>query len=837
MSLFRAWAGLPVAIGAAALVVAAWRARRVAGLRAIRARAQGWRVVLALALLLAAVFAAALAAPEAAATWLAAGGLLGAGAAVLLAVRAGERAERAAAEAGLSERQIAEVLDALGDAVALLDDDDRVRAVNRRLCELLQLPVSSLVGRPAAIAVGVEMPMARADGPVVAEREVRRRDGDAVPVSLVLAQVAPLGRICVLKDLRKERRKQRQLEEAVRIAEQALRARNEFLALVSLELQDPLGEVVRGCQRVAQASDPDELRALARGLTTAADQFERAVLGLLDVGRLGGTAEGARVYHPAALLREVCDSLAFDAARGGTELQTEADARVPTSFYGREPQTRQVLELLAGYALRRAPRGRVVLTVEPVPGDKGAQQLLFSVRASGLSGPTLTSSQLGGPTELHEAIHGTAALDLVVSRLLVLSLGGRLSVDSSAGDAMTLRFTTLGASQATSRLPTLSEYAGEPGTDETWRQGPDGSRRLARLAGTPTPAQDPRLHGKVLIVDDSATSRELLAHQLRQQGHEVETAETAREALARVWQREFDIILLDVFLPDGDGVAVLDELRQKGVLDRVAVLMISAVDETTSVAACIERGADDYLAKPISPVVLRARIGACLEKQHLRERSKQQLAALAAESRRVRDLLHVLLPDAIAEELQATGSIAPRRHERVAVLFADVVGFTAYCDRNSPEQVLISLQELFSRFEALADRLGVQKIKTIGDSFMAAAGMFGQGERPVLRCVELARAMLASVAGLPLGWSLRIGVHVGPVVGGVVGTRQYLYDIWGDTVNTAQRIESSGRPGAVCVSAEARDEIAGTYPVESLGTVTVKGKGELEIFQVLGGPP
>jgi adenylate cyclase len=336
----------------------------------------------------------------------------------------------------------------------------------------------------------------------------------------------------------------------------------------------------------------------------------------------------------------------------------------------------------------------------------------------------------------------------------------------------------------------------------------------------------------VLIIDDSATTSAVLAHILRADGHTVATAATARDGLAMVWDRDFDVVLLDVQLPDSDGIGVLGQLRARGALDRLSVLMVSSLDEATNVATCIEQGAEDYLVKPISPAVLRARIGACLDRKQLQARSKQQLVRLAAESRRASDLLRTLLPEPIAEELQATGTIVPRRHERVAVLFVDVVDFTAYCDRHSPEEVLVGLQELFGELELLAEQHGALKIKTIGDALMVAAGLFAADPNPALRCVTLGLAMLGAVTRLSTGWAVRIGVHVGPVVAGVAGLRQHRFDIWGDTVNIAQRVEHGGQPGAVCVSAAVRDAIAGTYAARSRGPALAKGKGALEIFEV-----
>lgn len=845
-----ATAGL-VVLGSAVLGLAIVQTRALLRMRRLTPHARPWRVLLSLMVLFvvgyAAVAVAAVSGWQSALTAMT-GAIFFVGALfVFLSVRTSSRTLQALIDSSLSQRQVGDVLEALGDAVVLVDETGAVRMVNRRLCELTGQPASALLGRPAHDALGVPIPTVgiqrSTEMPYYGEHELRRRDGAAVPVSLaVVPAEAQGGVVCVLKDIREENQRRRQLDDAVRIAEEVLRARNEFMALIALELQDPLGALTRACQALAGAPPGAQLGPLVEKIGKASASLERVVISLLEIGRMGGSAEGARVFYPAALLREIAESLQVPAARVGTDVRHYVEKGVPTTFYGREPQIRQVLELLGEHAVARAPGGEVRFAVEPVPGDRSSTHLLFSVRDTG---PALSDSLADLDFDpMASGVRGSGSrLDLAICRLLVLSLGGRLSAGNTAGATATIFFTALGSAPPSTRPPTITSYTGDatmPADDDSqaWKvaQLDASARRLARLA-LPEPSEEAplseRRHGSVLVVDDSATSRELLAHQLRQAGHTVEVAGTASEALDLVWQQEFDVVLLDVLLPDSDGIAVLEQLRDKGALERLSVLMISAVEETASVAACIERGAEDYLPKPVSPALLRARLAACLEKKFLREKSRQQLGQLAAESRRANDLLRVLLPDAIADELQATGTIAPRRHDNVAVLFADVVGFTAYCDRHSPEEVLVSLQDLFTRFEALAQQHGVQKIKTIGDSFMGAAGLFAADERPALRCVALGRAMIAAIDGHPTGWTLRIGVHVGPVVGGVVGTRQYLYDIWGDTVNTAQRIEHGGREGAVCISAAARAQIDVEWTTRSLGRSEIKGKGETEIFEVV----
>ena len=197
-------------------------------------------------------------------------------------------------------------------------------------------------------------------------------------------------------------------------------------------------------------------------------------------------------------------------------------------------------------------------------------------------------------------------------------------------------------------------------------------------------------------------------------------------------------------------------------------------------------------------------------------------------------LLRVILPDAIAEELTARESVQNRRHDNVAVLFADIVGFTNFCENREPDEVVSHLQDLSLAFESVAVQHDVEKIKTIGDSFMAAAGLTVPSETPVLNCVQCGLEMLRAGRDLSSGWNMRIGSHVGPVIAGIIGHQRFSYDLWGDTVNTASRIESSGKVGAVNLSPQAWDAVADSFIAESIGRVPIKGKGELEIFSISG---
>jgi class 3 adenylate cyclase len=334
--------------------------------------------------------------------------------------------------------------------------------------------------------------------------------------------------------------------------------------------------------------------------------------------------------------------------------------------------------------------------------------------------------------------------------------------------------------------------------------------------------------GTFLVVDDNEINRDLLCRWLRRAGHTAVVAADGYQALGMLAEQSVDVILLDIIMPGLNGFQVLERLRADNDLRQVPVIMISALSELDSVAHCIEAGAEDYLIKPFNSVLLQARIGACLEKKRLRDR-------IQAEQRRSEALLHVILPSMVVRELKQANAVQPRRYEAVAVMFCDIVGFTPFCDGHDPEFVVQHLQGLIEEWEEIAVRHGVQKIKTIGDAFMAAAGLLEPTvDHPLLHGIRCGLEMIEATRRSTVGWDLRVGIHFGPVVAGVIGKRQYLFDIWGDTVNTAARMESHGIAGAVVVSGPAWMEIAHRCRGESRGLCPVKGKGSLEMVRFDG---
>ena len=224
--------------------------------------------------------------------------------------------------------------------------------------------------------------------------------------------------------------------------------------------------------------------------------------------------------------------------------------------------------------------------------------------------------------------------------------------------------------------------------------------------------------------------------------------------------------------------------------------------------------------------------------RELEEKVAQRTAELNREQIRTKELLHNILPADIAEELSATGSARPARHESVTILFTDFSGFTQAVSTMPADRMVAELNEIFEAFDNITDACGVEKIKTIGDAYMAAAGLPKACPDHAQRCVRAGLRMIAYLEernrNAAFKWSLRVGVHSGPVVAGVVGKRKYAFDIWGDTVNVASRLESSGEVGRVNVSAYSYDLIREEFSCEYRGKVDAKGKGQIDMYFVTG---
>lgn len=343
---------------------------------------------------------------------------------------------------------------------------------------------------------------------------------------------------------------------------------------------------------------------------------------------------------------------------------------------------------------------------------------------------------------------------------------------------------------------------------------------------------------RILVVDDNASNRDLLSRRLQRQGHTVLQAEDGTIALALVEKEALDLVLLDLMMPGISGYDVLISLKNNPRFREIPVIMISALSELDSIVRCIEAGADDYLAKPFDPTLLRARVRSSLEKKHLRDREQAMVEALRLEKQRSEQLLLNILPREIVTRMNGGETIIADRRSDVTILFADLVAFTRLTSRLSAGDLVHLLNSLFSEFDRLALSLGVEKIKTLGDSYMVAGGLPEARADHAHAVADMALAMIATVERMnresPIALQMRIGIHSGDVVAGVIGTHKFVYDIWGDAVNIASRMESHSLPNRIQISAATYQHLHKRFRLEPHGSVDVKGKGLMDTYFLLG---
>src|ERR1700722_683618 len=341
----------------------------------------------------------------------------------------------------------------------------------------------------------------------------------------------------------------------------------------------------------------------------------------------------------------------------------------------------------------------------------------------------------------------------------------------------------------------------------------------------------------ILIVDDNEDNRYTLQLLLESDGHErIASASGGNEAIALLEKEKFSLVLLDLMMPDLNGDEVLRIIKGNPDTRDISVVMISADSDTEKVSKCIELGADDYLSKPFNPIILRARIGAALRQQSLRALETEYLGKMEQAKKESEGLLRNMLPPEIVARLRNGDSNIADHFEEATVIFADVVGFGKITARMKAFEIVGCLNHLFSEFDQLAEDVGVEKIKTIGDNYMAVAGIPTPRRGHARIAAKLALDMIAAAERLrprlraPL--LIRIGMHSGPVMAGVIGTRKFVYDVWGDTVNIAARLEAASQPNRALVSAATAKLLAGEFKLDGPHQIDNKEQRSLEAFFV-----
>jgi adenylate cyclase len=341
----------------------------------------------------------------------------------------------------------------------------------------------------------------------------------------------------------------------------------------------------------------------------------------------------------------------------------------------------------------------------------------------------------------------------------------------------------------------------------------------------------------ILIVDDNEDNRYTLRLMLESDGHErITCAAGGNEAIALIEKEKFSLILLDLMMPDLNGDEVLKVIKSDPDKRDISVIMISADTNADKVSQCIELGADDYLPKPFNPTILRARIGAALRRHSLRALENEYLGKIESEKRHSENLLRNVLPAEIVTRLRNGESNIADHFDDATVIFADVVGFGKITARMKAYEIVACLNELFSGFDKLAEDAGIEKIKTIGGNYMAVCGVPTPCSNHARMAAKFALEMVAATgrlrSRLPVPFPIRVGLHSGPLMAGIIGTRKFAYDVWGDTVSIAARLEAASQPNRALASATTVKGLGSDYRFDGPHRIDNKEDRVVEAFFV-----
>jgi class 3 adenylate cyclase/phosphoribosyl 1,2-cyclic phosphodiesterase len=345
---------------------------------------------------------------------------------------------------------------------------------------------------------------------------------------------------------------------------------------------------------------------------------------------------------------------------------------------------------------------------------------------------------------------------------------------------------------------------------------------------------------RVLLVDDQRMVGEAVRRMLMGHTPEIEFKFCADAAGAVAMANEFapTLILQDLIMPGVEGLDMVRAFRANGATVDVPIIVLSSKEEAATKAESFAAGANDYIVKLPDKIELLARIQHQSAAYVNRLERDEAYAKVQEEKQKSDTLLLNILPEAVATELKESGNVRAKGFDLAGVLFADFCNFTAISQTMTADELVAELNECFTAFDRITTAHGVEKLKTIGDGYLCVAGIPEPRPEALLELTRvgleirdyIAARRKEKIAAGRQYWDVRVGLHCGPLVAGVVGLRKFAYDVWGDTVNMASRMESAGAPGRVNISAEYRAQLPPNAVCEPRGAIAVKGKGEVEMF-------
>jgi CheY-like chemotaxis protein/class 3 adenylate cyclase len=352
----------------------------------------------------------------------------------------------------------------------------------------------------------------------------------------------------------------------------------------------------------------------------------------------------------------------------------------------------------------------------------------------------------------------------------------------------------------------------------------------------------------VLIVDDSKENAAILFRLLTQTGFETLIAENGEKALQVCELTPPDLILLDVMMPGINGFEVCKQLKSEAKTQQIPIIFMTALSDTIDKIKAFTIGAADYITKPIQQKELLARVNAHLKLHKLKQQLQAQNIQLQQktieleknneliklEKQKSDELLLNILPIRIAKNLKETGKTQPEYFENVTVLFSDMIDFTYTSSKLEPEILIDELNTIFTAFDNIIEKNKCERIKTIGDAYLCVCGLPEENpyhaENIVYSAIEFIDYLKQRNKTAKIKWEIRIGIHTGKVIAGIVGIKKYIYDVFGDTINITSRMESHSEAMKINISEISYHILKDNFEIIERGEIDVKGKGKMKMY-------
>jgi len=396
-----------------------------------------------------------------------------------------------------------------------------------------------------------------------------------------------------------------------------------------------------------------------------------------------------------------------------------------------------------------------------------------------------------------------------------------------------------------------------------------------------------RSSGKILIVEDSPMQATLLRRILKRENYETFAAKDGAEGYDMACEEKPILVITDINMPGMDGYELCQKIKKNAELPNIPVILVTSLLNPEDLIRGIEVGADNYITKPYNADTLLNKVNELIQhplppvrenqsepiefdgnqynirasREHilnflittyenisqqnqkltqLHEDLKEANEQLEMSQEETKDLLYNTLPQPVADNLMAYGKVRPERYDDVTILFTDFIDFTQATENMDPQDLVETLEYYFSYFDEVTEQYGLEKIKTIGDSYMMAGGVPERNTTHALDSVLAAMDIMHYMnqkkeeADSNAWWPIRIGINTGPVVAGIIGEKRFAYDVWGNSVNLASRMESHGQPGSVNISENTFQQVREFFDCKAHHEVEVKGVGEITIYTVQG---